>query len=156
MDHSLMLLAKEIRTKTLKILDGLTDAEAHFKAPNLDNSILWHAGHSYCVVESLATARIANRPAEYPPAWFETFSWKSTPATVTTWPTLAEVRDKLTDQIAKLLPQIESLSEDQLSKIIDPTRNATLRWAIIHAFQDEAGHQGEMHLLKKMLKKQLS
>ena len=32
----------------------------------------------------------------------------------------------------------------------DTTRNGTLRGMIVHALHDEAGHQGEIYLLKKL------
>ncbi len=53
MDNSLLLLASEVRSKTLWLLEGLTDETARFTAPGLVNSILWHAGHVFVVVESL-------------------------------------------------------------------------------------------------------
>ena len=40
-----------------------------------------------------------------------------------------------------------------LSEIIDAPRNRTLRYSILHGLHDEAWHQGEMHLLKKLLAK---
>ncbi len=149
MDQTLMMLAKEVRGKTLRILEGLTDDQARFKAPGLDNSILWHAGHACVVVEHLAAAPITGS-VDLPEGWFDTFSWKSNPATVTRWPALADVRTRLTGQLERLLPLIEALSDAQLDQVLDPARNRTLRYSILHGFHDEACHQGEMWLLKKM------
>ena len=86
MDDSLMLLAKEVRGKTLRLLEGIADAQARFSAPGLNNTILWHAGHALIVVEHLGNSAATGKPPVYPADWFEKFSWKSTPATVTTWP----------------------------------------------------------------------
>jgi hypothetical protein len=154
MDKSLMILAKDVRGKTLRIIDGLTDEQARFKAPDLNNSILWHAGHAYVVVEHLGNARITGSPPDYPEGWFDTFSWKSDPSKVTNWPSINDVRAKLTSQLEKLTALIEGLADEQLDKVIDPDRNRTLRYSIVHGLHDEAGHQGEMYLLKKMLTKQ--
>ena len=52
-DATLILLAKEIRGKTLKLLDGLSDEQARFAAPGLNNTILWHAGHGVMLMEHL-------------------------------------------------------------------------------------------------------
>src|SRR4051812_37761162 len=78
-DASLLLLLDEVRGKTLRILDATPDEYALWAPPGLQNHILWHAGHSYVVVESLAM-RALRRQAEIPEGWFEMFSWESRPA----------------------------------------------------------------------------
>ena len=60
-DETLMLLAREVRNKTLKLLDGLTDAQARFAAAGLNNSILWNAGHALVVVEHLGVGLARDR-----------------------------------------------------------------------------------------------
>ena len=52
-DETLSLLAREVRGKTLRLIDGIDDQQARFAAPGLNNSILWHAGHSLLVVTPL-------------------------------------------------------------------------------------------------------
>ena len=44
----------------------------------------------------------------------------------------------------------QDLSPQQLSLVIDPARNRTVRYNILHGLHDEAGHQGEMWLLRKL------
>ncbi len=153
MDDSLMLLAREVRGKTLRLLDGIDDAQARFAAPGLNNSILWNAGHALIVVEHLSVAAATGKPPVYPPDWFDKFSWKSVPATVTAWPGVEEVRAALRDQLQRLTAVIETLSESQLARITDPAKNRTLRYSILHGLHDEAGHQGEIYLLKKLYAK---
>jgi hypothetical protein len=153
MDESLMLLAKEVRGKTLRLIDGIDDTQARFAAPGLVNSILWHAGHSLIVVENLGASPATGKPPVYPADWFDKFSWKSTPATVTSWPAVEEVRAALRDQLQRLTAAIETLSNDQLAKVTDPAKNRTLRYSILHGLHDEAGHQGEIHVLKKLYAK---
>jgi len=152
-DETLLLLAKEIRGKTLRLLEGVDDRQSHFAAPGLNNSILWHAGHALMLGEHLALGPATSKPPAYPPDWFEKFSWKSTPAAVTSWPTIEQVRTALRDQLQRLISTIEALSEDQLQKVVDRERNRTLRFSILHGLHDEADHQGELFLLKKMYAK---
>ncbi len=150
-DESLLLLAKEVRGKTLRILDSVTEHQALFAPPGLHNSILWHAGHSLIVVEHLGVSPATGKPPIYPPDWFDKFSWESQPATVKQWPTLAEVKTKLIDQAERLTAAIQHLTERQLSQNIgDPANPRSLRLSILHGLHDEAGHQGEMWLLKKL------
>lgn len=151
LDPTLILLANEVRGKTLRLLADVADDQARFTGtPALNNSILWHAGHSLWVVEQLAVAPATDRPAVYPPGWFEAFAAKSTPATVAAWPTLAEVTAALTDQLARLTAALGMLRQERLDQVIDVARNRTLRYSILHGLHDEAGHQGEIYLLKKM------
>ncbi len=152
-DESLLLLATEVRGKTLKLLDGISEDMAKFAAPGLSNSILWHAGHSLMVVEHLGVMPLTGNPAAYPEGWFEKFSWKSTPAAVTSWPSVSEVVSALRDQLTRLTSAVQPLTSEQLSKIIDPQKNRTLRYSILHGLHDEAGHQGEMWLIKKLFAK---
>jgi hypothetical protein len=150
-DETLILLANEIRGKTLRLLEGLTDEQARFSAPGLNNSILWNAGHALIVVEHLGNSAATGKPPVYPQGWFDKFSWTSKPATVTHWPSVAEVTTALRDQLERLTAAIRALSEPQLAKIVDTQKNRTLRYSILHGLHDEAGHQGEMYLLKKMM-----
>jgi len=150
-DETLLLLAREVRGKTLRILENVTEQQALFAPPGLHNTILWHAGHSLIVVEHLSVSSATGKPPVYPQDWFGKFSWTSQPATVKQWPTLAEVKAKLIDQAERLAAAIQPLTEEQLSQTDgDPAKPRSLRWAILHGLQDEAGHQGEMWLLKKI------
>jgi hypothetical protein len=150
-DESLLLLAKDVRGKTLRILEGVTDEQARFAAPGLQNSILWHAGHSLVVVEHLGVSPVTGKPPAYPKDWFDKFSWMSKPATVKEWPPLSEVVAKLKDQLETLLAVIPGLTEQQLSQPVgEASKGRNLRWSILHGFHDEAGHQGEIWLLKKL------
>jgi hypothetical protein len=150
-DETLLLLLKDVRGKTLRILEDVTEEQARFAPPGLSNSILWHAGHSLVVVEHTATAPITGKPPSYPEGWFDKFSWKSQPATVKQWPKLAEVKARLIEQGEQLAKLIAGLSEEQLIQPAgDPARGRNLRYSILHGFHDEAGHQGEMWLLKKL------
>lgn len=151
-DRSLLLLLDEVRGKTLHLLQGLSEKAARWSPPGLHNHILWHAGHSYVLVESLAMEAIGNKP-EIPDGWFEMFSWQSDPSQVAQdrWPPLAEVVAQLTEQHLRLRPMIERLPEEELSSPMPGRSNRTVRYAILHGLHDEACHSGEIWLLRKLL-----
>jgi len=150
-DESLIVLATDVRGKTLRILNDVTERQALFAPPGLHNTILWHAGHALIVVEHLGVSPATGKPPVYPHDWFDKFSWNSQPATVKQWPTLAEVKSKLIDQSERLTAALRPLTERQLSQTIgEPGNPRNLRGSIIHGLHDEAGHQGEMWLLKKL------
>jgi hypothetical protein len=152
-DETLMLLAREVRNKTLRLLENVDEQQARFAAPGLTNTILWHAGHGIIVNEHLGVAAATGKPPAYPAEWFAKFSWESKPATVASWPTVEQVRTALRDQLERLIAAIEPLSSQQLDKVVDAKKGRTLRFSILHGLHDEAGHQGEMYLLKKMYAK---
>jgi hypothetical protein len=149
-DPSIRFLASEVRTRTLRLLQGLSDEQARFAPSGLNNTILWYAGHCYIVAEHLAIAPATEAPAQEPPGWFEKFSWDSNPALVTEWPTIAEVAARLREQFHRLMTAIDGLTPEQLNRV---TPEGILRDVIVHGLHDEAQHQGEMFLLKKMLVK---
>lgn len=151
MDETLMLLAEEVRSRTLWQLQDITHETAHLAAPRLNNSILWHAGHALVVVEHLAVAPATGRPAMLPDGWDAKFGWNSRPANVTDWPPVAEVLVALHEQYHRLTHVLATLSPQQLAEVVDPPR--TLRYSIVHGLHDEAVHQGEMYLLRKMYAK---
>jgi len=149
-NETLKLLAREVRGKTFKILDGVTDEQARFVPPGLNNSIIWHAGHSYWVVEILSMAAATGKPQQLPGEWAELFSSKSRPTRDTRFPPLAQVIEALRNQLERLVAAIDPLTEQQLAVMIDPARNRTVRYNILHGLHDEANHQGEMWLLRKL------
>ena len=104
------------------------------------------------VVEHLSILPLTGGEASYPNGWFATFSWKSNPPGVTTWPTMDEVRRELRLQFARLLTAIERAAPEQLDRTADNGRS--VRFSVIHGIHDEAKHQGEIWLLRKMLARQ--
>ena len=149
-NETLKLLAREVRGKTFRILEGVTEEQARFAPPGLNNSINWHAGHSLWVVEVLSIAAATGQPAQLPSGWVELFNSKSRPTRETKFPPLSAVIDALRNQLERLVAAIDPLSEQQLAVMIDPARNRTVRYNIIHGLHDEANHQGETWLLRKL------
>jgi hypothetical protein len=154
MDESLLMLAKDVRNKTLSLVEGITDMQARATAPGLTNSFLWHAGHVVTVIEHLVVVPITAKEPAYPMGWFQMFSWKSKPEHVQTWPKLEEVQSQLVDQYRRVMGLLGQLNDEHLATVTNEQRGWTLRYNIVHAFHDEANHQGEMWLLKKMVGKQ--
>ena len=151
-DATLTELTKEVRWKTLKLLENVDDAQATFAPPGTTNTVLWNAGHSLVVVEHLSFAVTQLGAAQFPADWGDMFTRKD-PAAIKAWPKLSEVVAKLIDQRTRLLAVIDSLTVDQLDRIVgDPPRNRTLRGMIVHGLHDESGHQGEIHMIKKLWK----
>ena len=155
-DLTLLTMANEIRGKTLRLLDGVPPDAARYTGPGLSNSVLWHAGHALMLVEHLCILPATGGAPQYPQGWFEMFAWNSRPATVPpgAWPALADVVERLKEQLDRLRTTIEGLTPQQLDRVIDVGRNRTLRYSIVHGLHDEATHQGEIHLLKKLFARQ--
>jgi hypothetical protein len=154
-DETLLTMADEVRGKTLRLLDGVPEDVARFTA-GLSNSVLWHAGHALMLVEHLCILPATGGTPQYPRGWFEMFGWQSRPAAVPrdAWPPLAEVVDRLREQHDRLRGVINALTPEQLGRVTDPARNRTLRYSIVHGLRDEATHQGEIHLLRKLYGRQ--
>ena len=156
MPQTLLTLANEVRGKTLRLLDGVPEDLARFTGPGLSNSTLWHAGHALMLVEHLCIIPATGGRPQYPAGWFEMFAWGSNPAAVPrdAWPALGEVVDRLREQLERLRAVIGGLVPQDLDRLIDPARKRTLRYSIVHGLHDEASHQGEIHLLRKLYARQ--
>ncbi len=151
MDHTLGVLWHEVRSRTVRLLQGVGPEEARFHAPGLQNTVLWHAGHCYVVVEWIVAQALGRRP-EAPPGWFELFSWESRPEQVAAerWPPLAEIVEHLREQYARWRQVFRELSPEQLQAPNHKHPRQTIGRAIVHALHDEACHSGEIWLLRKM------
>jgi len=153
-DQTLIMLVTEVRNKTLKLIEGLSHDDAMGVAPGMQNSILYHAGHGVAVQEFLGVARIEKREPKLP-AGFEAFMWKTEPGKTVTWPSIDVVRHELTTQRDKLKSLLEAMNESEsasrLDEIVNPERGTTLRYSILHGLHDEANHQGEIWLIRKLL-----
>ena len=152
-DPTLLVLLDQVRRRTISRLEGLSDEQARFAPDGLSNSILWHAGHSYVVVEWL-TMEALGAATTSPPGWFELFSWTSRPAEIPAdrWPSLEDVVHELQLQHGRMHKLLQNLTLEDFDL---PARNrpdVTVRERIVHALHDEACHSGEIWLLRKMQK----
>ena len=151
-DKSLLTLWDDVRGKTLSMLDGVSDVASLWAPTGLYNSIRWHAGHCYVVVEWLCAEAIGIEPVA-PEGWFKLFSWESRPQQVASeeWPSMASIVERLTAQKGRLHATFARLSEAQLDAPLPGSRHQSVRRKILHALHDEACHCGEIWLLRKML-----
>ncbi|HXY35308.1 MAG TPA: DinB family protein [Planctomycetaceae bacterium] len=151
-DKSLLTLWDEVRGKTLAVLGGVSEQASLWAPPGLHNSIRWHAGHCYVMVERLCASAIGNEPVA-PEGWIELFSWDSRPQDVAPeqWPALQSIVEQLVSQHRRLHATFARLTDDELEVALPASRHQTVRRKIIHALHDEACHCGEMWLLRKML-----
>ncbi len=150
-DKSLVLLLEEVRGQTLRLLDSVSEENARWAPPGLQNTILWHAGHVYLLLEWL-TMKALGRDPQIPKGWYQLFSWDSHPASIPAdgWPALAEVVTRLGAQQERMTLLVESLSVESLSAPAADHPDMPIRFAILHALHDEACHCGEIHLLRKL------
>lgn len=153
-DESLLMLLDDVRGKTLRVLEGLDELHARWAPPGLQNSCLWHAGHSYFVTEFL-TMRSLGREPSIPEGWREMFSWESNPAHVKpeNWPPLKDVVSALRQQHERLKVIITDLTPEQLNAPEPANPVHPARYGIIHGLFDEARHSGEISLLRKLMRK---
>jgi hypothetical protein len=150
-DRSLLLLLDEVRGKTIRLLKAIPGEDALWAPPGLQNTIIWHGGHAYILLEWL-TMQALGRVPRAPDGWFEMFSWESRPKRVPAdhWPSLATLIARLEDQLERMRRLIGGLSNAQLDQPSANHPDDIVRRAIIHALHDEACHCGEIHLLRKL------
>jgi hypothetical protein len=150
-DTCLLLLLDEVRAKTLRILKSVPAEAARWAPEGLVNTILWHAGHAYVLVEELTMTSLERTPL-FPDGWYKLFSPGSHPNLVPAdrWPQLPDVIHHLEKQHKRLRKLIGELSEGQLDRPSASNPKRTVRSAILHGLHDEACHCGEMYLLGKM------
>jgi len=85
-DETLLLLAKEVRAKTLRLLEDVDEGQARFAAPGLNNTILWNAGHVVIVNEHLGVSpATASRRSPASPALLARFRPRKTNASASRW-----------------------------------------------------------------------
>jgi hypothetical protein len=151
----MLLVLDEVRGKTLRLLQDVSEEQARWAPPGLHNTILWHAGHAHCLMEHLVLETLGF-PPQMPEGWFDMFSWASKPATVPAerWPKLAEVTGQLRSQHQRARAALAAATMEQLAGAF-PNRQShwhgrPLSFVVFHGLHDEAMHGGEVHLLRKL------
>jgi hypothetical protein len=150
-DPTLLLLLDEVRGKTVRLLETIAAENAAWAPPGLQNTILWHAGHSYFLLEWLTTKGLGQK-ARMPAGWYEMFSWDSLPGQIAAdrWPPLSEVIAALRQQHERMRQTIGGLTSQELDRLSARNPAKAVRFDILHALHDEACHCGEIHLLRKL------
>jgi hypothetical protein len=154
-DH-LAELARQVRGDTLRLLAATPDDWLTYAPAGTSNHILWHAGHAVWLQDVLFIEPATGR-CELPAGWEETFGMDCRPLNETSvrklWPSRREVERLLTAQLPRVLELLADLPAANLAAAAPPlpgygSRN--LQSCCIHAWHDEARHQGEMYLLTKL------
>jgi hypothetical protein len=152
MIETLTELARQVREQTLKLLHVPDPAWLTWAPPGTSNHLLWHAGHALWVQDVLCIEPLTGL-SELPQGWAESFGQDCRPPMSTTaWPEEAEVRERLETQLARILDLLVESSETIIinANAKFPDSGWPLLPGMIHAWHDEARHQGEMYLLHKM------
>jgi hypothetical protein len=150
-DQTFVAMFDEVRQMTLRVLEGVDEESARWHPPGLANTILWHAGHNFVVLEWI-TAQSLGIEAAVPHGWGEMFGWDSHPAEIAPerFPHLATIIGVLQSQHARLRDLFLLLKEEDFERPSAAWPQRTVRQMILHAFQDEASHKGEIWLLRKL------
>jgi hypothetical protein len=91
--------------------------------------------------------------SELPRGWAESFGQDCRPVTATTkWPEESELRELLEAQLARILELMVEFADTIVVNAGEPLPGSgwPLLAGMIHAWHDEARHQGEMYLLHKL------
>jgi hypothetical protein len=147
----LTTLVDQVRGVTIRILEVTPPALLTWTPHGTSNHILWHAGHALWVADVLTIEPITGH-GELPTGCAEMFGEGARPATVTNWPAAVEVREllqKQRDRVTQLLTTHADAIAARANEHI-AQNGWPLLTGIIHGWHDEARHQGEMHLLKKL------
>jgi hypothetical protein len=143
-------LANDVRNKTIHLLETTSDDLLLWAPPGTSNHILWHAGHAIWLADALCLEPILGR-SMLPAAWPASFGANCRPVKQTpTWPAKAQVLSSLRAQLRAVIAELGKQSDEDLDRVVSKAGNTRLGARIIHAFHDEANHQGEMYLIQKM------
>jgi hypothetical protein len=147
----LVELARQVRQGTLELLNATEPAWLTWTPRGTSNHILWHAGHALWLQDALTISQLTGR-SELPPGWVARFGQNSRPETVTDWPPVTEVYERLVQQLDRILVLLkqeqDTIAAGALGTLSDGSGALLAR--MIHGWHDEARHQGEMYLLYKL------
>jgi DinB superfamily len=152
MTDMLAELAIQVREGTLQLLHVPEPEWLTWAPPGTSNHLLWHAGHALWVQDALSIRPLTGQ-SELPRGWAERFGQDCRPVRSTTdWPDEAEVRQLLEAQLRRILDLLAESAETIAVNAHEllPGSGWPLVPGMIHAWHDEARHQGEMYLLHKL------
>jgi hypothetical protein len=151
--HCLQDLAREVRERTIQLLEAARRSELTWAPPGTSNHILWHAGHALWLQDVLCVQLVTGK-SELPPGWAEMVQMGSRPGSwKKPWPARGELLEALAAQLPRLVQVITPLGGAQFDALPPHAHRGdtrTLGECILHGLHDEASHQGEMYLLLKM------
>lgn len=148
-------LARQVRRRTIDVLDAAHEEWLTWAPPGTSNHILWHAGHALWLQDVLTVRDLAG-VEDLPPDWAETFGMDCRPVQQTAaWPTKRDLLERLSSQLERTVALYAATPNEKFSEpIAAPAGSATaarpLAARMVHGWHDEAVHQGEMYLLLKI------
>lgn len=149
---ALTILARQVRSTTLQLLDAAGPERITWAPPGTSNHILWHAGHALWLQDALSVQPVTGA-SELPAGWADTFGQHCRPVVVTRdWPHPDEVHRLLEAQLERLLELYRAHAAVLSGNPREQSAGGgwPLADGIIHGWHDEARHQGEMYLLLKL------
>ncbi|MGD9636774.1 MAG: hypothetical protein AB7G28_24210 [Pirellulales bacterium] len=152
MIETLSELAQQVRESTLHLLHAPESSWLTWTPIGTANHLLWHAGHALWVQDALCVEPLTG-VSELPGGWAEMFGQHSQPAAARiAWPDEAVVRTALETQLARILDLYIEYAETIAINADEtlPGSGWPLLAGLLHAWHDEARHQGEMYLLHKL------
>jgi len=147
-------LARQVRGDTLKFLAAAPDKWLTWAPEGTSNHFLWHAGHAVWLQDVLFIEPLTGK-SELPAGWAETFGMDCRPVKLTNessgWPKRTEIERRLRQQLARVVELLAKLPTGKLAvNAASSSSSRSLVSSAIHAWHDEAKHQGEMYLLLKL------
>lgn len=149
---ALVELARQVRQGTLKLINVPDPSWLTWSPPGTSNHLLWHAGHALWVQDVL-TIQPLTGVSELPSDWARRFGQHCQPVAATTdWPPVTEVAALLSAQLQRIIDLLAEHAETIAvnAQEVPPGGGWPLLPGMIHAWHDEARHQGEMYLLHKL------
>lgn len=148
--------ARQVRGDTLRLLTATPETWLTWSPPGTSNHVLWHSGHALWLQDVLFV-EVVTGASELPPGWSETFGMDCQPVRITNethgWPSRSEIERLLRQQLHRVLQLLSDLPATDLAAGARPVLGSrNLLSSLIHAWHDEAKHQGEMYLLLKLRK----
>ena len=149
----LVELAAQVRRHTIELLTAVPEACLLWAPSGTSNHIFWHAGHAVWLLDVLFLELIAGQ-SELPASWTETFGMDCRPVHETNrlgaWPSRSEVERRLHSQLDRVIQRIAELPTERFAPDAPAELGSrNLLSCFVHAWHDEARHQGEMYLLLK-------
>lgn len=152
MIKTLSELARQVRETTLQLLHVPEPAWLTWTPPGTANHILWHAGHALWVQDVLCITPLTGQ-SELPRGWADSFGQNCRTLTSTiNWPEESDVHARLGIQLVRILDLLIEHADTIVVNANEPIPGSgwPLLAGMIHAWHDEARHQGEMYLLHKL------
>ena len=145
--ETLIALARQVRGRTMAILERAEPAWLMWAPAGTANHILWHAGHALWAQDVLCIELLTGR-SELPAGWAKHFDMESRPAADKgPWPSREELLAALKTQLVRMEAILKATDPALLGALSAPGDTG---WHIVHALHDEACHSGEMYLLFKL------